>query len=75
MATRSKTEIYVKDYPGQLKSLRQTAGETEPALGFGLWVLLAKQGIRHAFIAASWMDLSPAWAKSHPARRPVGPQR
>lgn len=24
----------------------------------------AKQGIRHAFIAASWMDLSPAWAKS-----------
>ncbi len=51
MATRSKTEIYVKDYPGQLKSLRQTSGESEPALGFGLWALLAKNGIR-----LSWGD-------------------
>jgi hypothetical protein len=46
MSTRSKTEVYVPDFPGQLKSLRQTAGESEPSAGFGLWVLLSRNGVR-----------------------------
>ncbi len=51
MPTRSKTELYIPDYPGQLKSLRQTVGESEPGLGFGLWALLSRNGIR-----LSWGD-------------------
>lgn len=46
MATRAKTEIYIKDFPGQLRLLRQVAGESEPDLVFGLWVLLSRNGLK-----------------------------
>jgi hypothetical protein len=46
MTTRSKTEIYLKEYPGQVVAHRKLAGDSEPSLIFGLWLLLARQGVR-----------------------------
>ena len=46
MATRSKTELYAPDFPGQLKSLKQVSGDSEPTLAFGLWALLSRSGVR-----------------------------
>ncbi|MBK6911078.1 MAG: hypothetical protein IPH10_09160 [bacterium] len=46
MASHAKTDVYVRDYPNQLNFLRQQVDETEPGLVFGLWVLLARAGVR-----------------------------
>jgi len=51
MSTHAKNDIYVGDYPGQLGFLRQQVGESEPTLGFALWVLLQRAGVR-----LTWSD-------------------